>query len=53
MEYHPLNGKRITRKISINNALKVLERVEEEEFYDDVPLKLDNGLKDIEKRLLK
>ena len=30
----------------------MLENVDEEEFYDEVPLKLDNDLKSIEKRLL-
>ena len=52
MGYHLLNERRIKRRSKINNAHKVLERVDEEEFYDDDPLKLDNGLRDIEKRLL-
>jgi hypothetical protein len=40
-------------KSKLNKALKGLEMVDEEEFYDDVPIKLNDDLKGIEKRLLK
>ena len=34
-------------------VMKTLDNTEEEEFYDQVPIKLDDDLKSIENRLLK
>lgn len=55
LEAHQRENKRkaLKLKIRINKALKGLDMVDEEEFYDDVPIKLNDDLKGIEKRLLK
>jgi hypothetical protein len=45
--------KKNKKKHKIKKALQKIEKADLDEFYDDVPIKLDNELMSIEKRLLK